>query len=270
MTTLNAKIVLITGAGGGFGREMIRQFLRAGSYLILADRERAALLDAATATTVTLGRVPGKILGFVAADLSSEAGCDDLYQQVQAIAPSIDMLVNNAGIAYNGPFVAIPPEKWERLLQINLHAPLRLTAKFAPDMIRRRSGHIANVSSSAGLVGTPGLAAYSAAKWGLRGFGEALAGEVEGFGVAVTTIYPFFARTPILESEQFGLDKPQTLPDWMLYEPSFVVAALLDGIRKNKRHVYPGALPKLIDITQRLSPGLMPLLARALRPNAAR
>lgn len=266
MTILHSKIVVITGAGGGFGREMIRQFLQAGSYLVLADRDPASLQQAVTQMTATLGPVPGKILGFVVADLATEAGCDDLHRQVQAITPLVDILVNNAGIAYNGPFTAIPQDKWERLVQLNLLAPMRLTARFLPEMIRRRSGHLVNVSSSAGLVGTPGLAAYSASKWGLRGFGEAIANEVEELGVAVTTIYPFFARTPILQSEQFGLAEPQTLPDWMLYEPSFVVAALLDGIRKRKRHVYPGSLPKLIDAIQRFTPALTPRLSRLRQP----
>lgn len=266
MTTLHSKIVVITGAGGGFGREMIRQFLQAGSFLVLADREPASLQQAVTEVTATLGPVPGKILGFVVADLASEAGCTDLHRQVQAITPTVDILVNNAGIAYNGPFPVIPQEKWERLMEVNLLAPMRLTAKFLPAMIQRRSGHLVNISSSAGLVGTPGLAAYSASKWGLRGFGEAIAHEVEGLGVGVTTIYPFFARTPILQSEQFGLTEPQTLPDWLLYEPSFVVAALLDGIRKRKRHVYPGALPRLINAIQRFAPWLTPRLARPRTP----
>lgn len=266
MTTLHRKIVVITGAGGGFGREMIRQFLQAGSYLVLADRDPASLQQAVADVSARLGPVPGKILGFVVADLATDAGCDDLHRQVQAITPLVDMLVNNAGIAYSGPFAAIPQEKWERLLQVNLLAPMRLTAKFLPEMIRRRSGHLVNVSSSAGLVGAPGLAAYSTSKWGLRGFSEAIANEVEGLGVAVTTIYPFFARTPILQSEQFGLVELQTLPDWMLYDPAFVVAALLDGIRKRKRHVYPGAIPKLIDAMQRFAPWLTARLSQPPRP----
>jgi short-subunit dehydrogenase len=268
MTALEGKVVLITGAGGGFGREMIRQFLEAGSYLILADREHTALH--AAASTIAARMRPqrqGKLLGYIAADLSSAAGCDDLYQQSRAIAPQIDLLINNAGIAVGGPFTAIPQEQWERLMQINLLAPMRLTARFLPEMIARGSGHIVNVSSSAGLVGTPGIAAYSAAKWGLRGFGEAIANECDGHGIVVTTIYPFFARTPILDAPQFGVEK-QTLPSWILYEPQFVVAALLDGIRRNKRHVYPGWIPKIIAWVQRFAPWATPLLTRPLRPKA--
>lgn len=268
MTTLDGKIVLVTGAGGGFGREMIRQFLQAGSYLVLADQEQGTLHDVVTTVVATLGRVPGKILGYVAADLTTSEGSTDLHRQVQAITFHVDILVNNAGIAYSGPFTAIPQPSWEQLMQINLLAPLRLTALFLPDMLAQRRGHIANVSSSAGLVGTPGLAAYATAKWGLRGFGESLAGEVEPYGVRVTTIYPFFARTPILGSLQFGNGPRQVIPDWLLYDPQFVVAALLDGIRHNTRHVYPGAIPKLLDALQRFTPWALPLLGRSLRSEA--
>jgi short-subunit dehydrogenase len=267
MTSLDGKIVLITGAGGGFGREMVRQFLGAGSSVMLADRDRTALSQAITSIAAGAEQARGKILGYAIADLAAEAGCDTLHRQVQAITPHIDVLVNNAGIACGGPFDAIPYEQWERLMQVNLLAPMRLTARFLPGMIARRSGHIANVSSAAELVGTPGLAAYSAAKWGLRGFGEALANEVEACGIAVTTIYPFFARTAILDPPQFGVVQRQTLPDWMLYDPQFVVAALIDGIRKRKRHVYPGAIPKVINVIQRFAPWAIPRLTHVMNPH---
>lgn len=264
MPALDGKIVLITGAAGGFGREMIRQLLQAGSYLILADRELAALHAAASAIAPALerGTAHGRILGYVAADLSSRVGCDELVRQVKAIAPALDVLINNAGIAYGGPFADVPQDNWERLMEIDLLAPMRLTAAFLPEMIARRSGHIVNVSSSAGLVGVGGLAAYATAKWGLRGFGASLAQDVAPHNIAVTTIYPFFARTPILNSEQFGSAAPQTLPDWLLYDPADVVAALVRGIQRGQLDVYPGAIPRLLDLVQRLAPWLLPLLAR--------
>jgi short-subunit dehydrogenase len=255
MTTLDSRVVLITGAGGGFGREMIRQFLRAGSFLVLADRELAPLHRAASevASLVPPGR--GRLLGYVAADLSTNAGCNDLFRQTQAITPHVDVLVNNAGIGVSGSFADIPPEHWERLMAINLLAPMRLTACFLPGMTARGSGHIVNVSSVAGLVGSPGMTAYSTSKWGLRGFGEAIGNEYAAHGIAVTTIYPFFSRTAILDSLHFGPER-NPLPAWMVYEPAQVVAALIKGIQRNKRHVYPGAIPKVINLLARLVPWL--------------
>lgn len=253
---LQNRIVLITGAGGGFGREMVRQFLLAGSHLILTGRSAATLQQAVDTTVASVDRVQsqGKILGCIEVGLDDAAGCDALFERCMAIAPAPDILVNNAGIALHGAFVDIPSEKWEALMQINLLAPMRLTAKFLPAMIARGSGHIVNISSVAGLVGVPGATPYCAAKFALRGFTEALAAEVNPQGVDVTAIYPYYTRTPILQSEHFGPGVRKDLPDHTLYEPAFVINELLAGIRKRKLHVYPGAIPKQIDFLRRVLP----------------
>lgn len=260
MKSLDGQVILITGAGGGFGREMIRQFLALGSRLILADL-RPELVEQAIewAGAGRADRSRGVILGTIAADLSEPGKAAELAERALAVAP-IDLLVNNAGIALAGSIEAIPPARWEALMQINLLAPMRLTAALLPHMIARRSGHIANVASVAGLVGAPGLAAYCAAKFGLRGFAEAVAADVRAYGIDVTTIYPFFARTPILNSERFGTTGGRQVPERMLYDPDFVVAQLIDGIRKRKQHVYPGAVPRLLDTMRRVAPWALRLL----------
>ena len=262
MKQLDGQVVLITGAGGGFGRELIRQLLPHGCRLILTDLRHAPLQAAAEWAAVRVGQgVPGRIIGMLAADLATPGGADAVYEQARAIAP-IDILVNNAGIGMSGPIEAIPPARWEALMQINLLAPMRLTARCVPAMIARRSGHIVNVSSVAGLVGAPGLAAYCAAKFGLRGFSEALAADLRPHAVDVTAIYPFFARTPILESQRFGAAPPTRLPERLIYDPAFVVARLIDGIQRRTLHVYPGAIPRQIDLLRRVAPWALDLLAR--------
>lgn len=264
MQSLQGKVVLITGAGGGFGQAMIRQFLQAGSRLVLADRTLALSVVAAERIAARPGPAPltGKILGFIAADLADPAGSAALYRQCMAITPAIDLLVNNAGVAVVGLLPDVPARRWEELMQVNLLAPMRLTALFLPGMIARHSGHIANVSSVAGLIGVPGLSSYCAAKFGLRGFGEALAADLAPYGIGVTTIYPFFARTSILHAERFGADAPP-LPRRLIYDPEFVVAALITGIRQGRRHVYPGMIPRQLDLLQRLAPWVLPRLIRA-------
>jgi short-subunit dehydrogenase len=269
MKSLEDKIVLITGAGGGFGQAMIRQFLQAGSHLILSDLRASTLQQTAETIVAAFSdrAPPGRILGYIEADLSHAAGCDTLYQQCQAVSPFIDMLINNAGVAVYGLTSDVPQEKWEALMEINLLSPMRLTAKFLPTMIARRSGHVVNVSSMAGLVGTPGLSAYSAAKFGLRGFGETLYAELKPYNIDVTNIYPFFARTSILQLERFGEKMLRTIPDQMLYDPDFIVAELIKGIRKRKLHVFPGAIPKHINRMTRMMPWAMPLIVRLLERN---
>lgn len=256
MTNLPGKIVLITGAAGGFGRELTRQLLHEGSLLILADRDQASVHRAASEIAAGLGRrnVIGRVIGYLAADLASAEGCDALFRQVRSLVPQIDVLINNAGIACGGDFADVPAEEWERLMQVNLLTPMRLTAKFLPGMMAQRSGHIVNLSSCAGLVGTPGIASYSASKFGLRGFGEALAQELEPHHVEVTTVYPFFARTPILDSVQFGSGSPRQLPAHLIDEPAMVIAELITGVKANQRNVYPGPTAKRVLDLQRFGP----------------
>jgi NAD(P)-dependent dehydrogenase (short-subunit alcohol dehydrogenase family) len=254
MKSLDGQVILITGAGGGFGREMIRQFLDQGGRLILADLRSAPIEQAVEWASAGRGaQTRGAILGRLAVDLAEPGGGADLAERALALAP-VDLLVNNAGIGLFGSIEAIPPARWEALMQINLLAPIRLTAALLPQMIARRGGHIANVASVAGLVGAPGLAAYCAAKFGLRGFAEALAADVRAHGIDVTTIYPFFARTPILNAERFGTATSRQIPERLIYDPAFVVAQLIDGIRRRKQHVYPGAVPRQIDILRRVAP----------------
>ena len=256
MTILKNKIILITGAAGGFGRELTRQLLNEGSLLILSDRDTASVHRAASEIAAGLAQhgVAGRVLSYIAADLASAEGCTGLYSQVQRLTPYVDVLINNAGIACGGAFFDIPQAEWERLMQVNLLAPMRLIAKFLPAMVARRSGHIVNLSSCAGLVGTPGIASYSASKYGLRGFGEAIAQELEPHRIEVTTVYPFFARTPILDSVQFGNGSPRQLPGHLLDDPAMVISELIAGVKANQRHVYPGPTAKRIVHLQRFGP----------------
>jgi NAD(P)-dependent dehydrogenase (short-subunit alcohol dehydrogenase family) len=258
VTTLAGKVVLVTGAGGGFGQEMTRQFLRAGSHMILSDLRTEGL--PCTAAEVPGAR--GRIVGHIAADLSDPAGGDAVFEGAAALVPSVDILVLNAGIAVSGRIVDVPRDEWERLLAVDLLAPMRLTASFLPAMLERRRGHLVYVSSVAGLIGVPHLSAYSAAKFGLRGFAEAIAAEVKSHGLAVTVLYPYFARTPILDSPHYGGTRP-ALDAGFVYEPEVVIAALVAGVRQRKLHVYPGAIPRVIDGVRRLAPWALPLVLRA-------
>lgn len=258
MTTLTGKTVLITGAGGGFGREMIRQFAQAGSRLILTDLS-GEMIDRGIEHAALDGDMP---LGRIVSDLSEPNGVVGLYEQVKKVGVAIDILVNNAGIATIGAFHDVPTERWRSLIQINLVSPMQLTQLLLPEMLARGGGHIVNVSSVAGFVGTRHLAAYCASKFGLRGFSEGLAADFRKQGIQVSTIYPSFSRTPILDSERFGKSKTPEFPDRIIYEPDFVVKKLIRGIRKNKRHIYPGSIPRIASMLQRFAPRLLEYAAR--------
>ncbi len=255
MSDLNHKVILLTGATGGLGREMISAFLKEGSHLILSDLSLSSL-NSTKQEFESFGT--GKILGTIVSDLSTESGCDALFHQFLEFGfSSPDILVNNAGIAIFGPFAEIPSSKWEAILNINLLAPMRLTHKFLPSMIQRASGHIVNVSSVAGLIAVPHLNTYSVSKFGIKAFGESLHGELKDKGIQVTNFYPFFTRTPILQSEQIGLKGKMKVPDFLLSEPKDVVFELIQGIQKNQLHVHPGGISKVLDFVSRFLPGAL-------------
>lgn len=256
MTSLKEAVVLITGAGGGFGSHLIQQCLAAGSTLILSDL-RAEMLENATLSLSPTQKQ--RILQCLPADLSTRDGCEALHQAVQQTP---DIVINNAGLACFGRFDELPAAQWERLMQVNLLAPMRLTSLFVPQMIARGSGHIVNISSVAGWVGTPGLGAYAASKFGLRGFGESLSQELKPHGIRVTTVYPFFSKTPILESPQYGSLRGQNLPDSMITDPQKVIQEVIRGIEQDSVHVFPDATARRLHWVKRLAPWLIPILNR--------
>lgn len=256
MTQLNKAAVLITGAAGGFGQELTRQLLQAGSRLILTDRDPIVLQQQVAALREDL---TGEVLAYLAADLSTIEGCDSLYKQVQTLAIPVDILINNAGVALFGRMDEVPAADWERLMQINLLAPMRLSSLFVAEMIARRSGHIVNISSVAGWAATAGLVHYSASKYGLRGFSEGLWDEVKPYNVRVTAVYPFFSRTPILQAKRYGAlaAEVEGLPDSLITDPAVVMRRTIQGIEQNRLHVFPDRLGNITHLLKRFAPWLL-------------
>ena len=257
MTDLSNKVVLITGAGGGFGYHMTSQFRAAGSRLILTDLADEALAPAIEAAGDAL-------VASTTANLATDTGCEALVESCEAAAVVPDVLVNNAGIGVSGRLDNIPRKKWESLMQLNLLAPMRLCDRLLPAMVERGSGHIVNISSLAGWIGTRGLAAYCASKYGLRGFGEALAEDLRAHDIRVTNIYPCFSRTPILDSPQFGAEQRRAVPEAIISEPQDVVAAIIRGVRGDRLHVFPDKQSRRVHILKRFAPWLIPVLNRRL------
>lgn len=260
MTVLSDAVVLITGATGGFGRQMTRQFLEAGSRLVLTDIDSTSL----DLLRSEFAGDSGRILGSVAADLVDDVGCRSLFEGVQALGLVPDILVNNAGIAVGGRFDHVPVDRWEQVMQVNLLAPMRICYLFLPQMIERGSGHIVNIASVAGWVGSTGLSSYCATKFGLRGFGDSVASDYQDNGIKISTVYPCFSRTPILDSDQFGYEIRREVPDNMLTDPADVVAEIIKGVRNDRRDIFPDKLSRRIHYLKRFVPWIIPLIERRL------
>lgn len=274
MTQLDQAVILITGAAGGFGQELTRQLLAANSHLILTDRDAAELK--ASLKLIQQAVTTGKVLAYLEADLSSREGCETLYRDVTALGVEVDILINNAGIAVFGRVDEVPAEQWERLMQVNLLAPMRLSSLFVAKMIARRQGHIVNISSVAGWVASAGLTQYATSKFGIRGFSEGLHQEAKPYNVQVTAVYPFFSRTPILQSPRYGTlaEGLEGFPAEWATDPVRVIRSTLHGIRHNQLHVFPDAIAQITHRLKRYTPQLLSwitsMLTRRLSRGAAK
>jgi NAD(P)-dependent dehydrogenase (short-subunit alcohol dehydrogenase family) len=240
---------------------MVRQFRAAGARLIVTDVDETAL-DSAKA------EAGSDLLGALTIDLATDAGCDAVAELCRSLGGAPDILVNNAGVGFAGRIDHVPREQWELLMQLNLLAPMRLCNHFVPQMVERGSGHIVNISSLAGWVGSHGMSAYCASKFGLRGFGVALAADLEDTGVHVTNVYPCFSRTPILDSPRYGFEDPMEVPARLISEPEDVVAEVVKGVQANRLHVFPDKHARRVHLLTRFFPWSIPMLNRRLRERA--
>lgn len=264
VTDINSKTVLVTGACGGFGKHMVRQFRARDCSLVVTDLCNDKLGDLERSQQDMRGSTATSF----AADLSTETGCSELFTHCQRIGVVPDILVNNAGIAVAGRHDHVPQDRWEPLMTLNLLAPMRLTSLFFPLMIERGGGHIVNISSLAGWVGAPNLSAYVASKYGLRGFGESLAADGAKHNIQVSNVYPSFSRTPILDSDQFGMGERQLVPDNMISDPAEVIANMIKGIERNRLHIFPDKTALRVHYLKRFVPWAIPFFTRQLNTDA--
>jgi short-subunit dehydrogenase len=186
---LTARRALVTGAASGIGRATALELARRGARALLADVNAEGLARAKEEAHAFGADVQTHVL-----DVADAGAVDALAARVLEDGP-IDLLVNNAGVAVVAPFACTAPADWEWILGVNLHGTLRLTRALLPAMTARHDGHVVVVASMAGLVGAPGMVAYSTTKFALVGFAEALRLELADAGVGVTVVCPGYVRT---------------------------------------------------------------------------
>lgn len=183
---MNPPTTLLTGATSGIGLEMARLLAARGHRLVLASRGADRLHDVAGA----LRRDHHTEVHTHAIDLSEAGAAQRLFDHTRSAGLRIDMLVNNAGFGMVEEHVAIDPQRLQRMLQLNVVTLAELCQHYGADMKRRRSGRILNVASAAAYQPTPYFGAYGASKAFVLNFSEALAKELEDFGVSVSCLSP--------------------------------------------------------------------------------
>jgi NAD(P)-dependent dehydrogenase (short-subunit alcohol dehydrogenase family) len=198
------KVWFVTGAGRGMGVEFSRVALAAGNAVVATGRNPGAVTDAIGAADDLL---------VLKLDVTSRQDAEAAVQAAAERFGRIDVLVNNAASFEAGFFEELTPEQIERQLTVSLIGPMNVTRAVLPVMRKQRSGHIVTISSLAGLVGFEYNTAYAASKFGVDGWMESLAAEVEPFGIHTTVVNPGFFRTELLTKESTNY-APASIEDY--------------------------------------------------------
>jgi NAD(P)-dependent dehydrogenase (short-subunit alcohol dehydrogenase family) len=180
MYALNGRVGLVTGGGSGIGREIVRRLAGGGMAVAVLDRDDAA----AQAVAAEIGGL------LVTADVTSPEAVEHAVQATLARFERIDLLVNNAGIAWTGPALEMPLDTLQAMLRVNVEGVFIASRAVLPHMIARRSGSIVNLASWAGKTGAAYFAGYSATKFAVIGLTQALAREMAPHGIRVNAICP--------------------------------------------------------------------------------
>lgn len=189
---LEGRIALVTGASSGIGEATALALAEAGAKVAIAARRRERL-EGLAAQLEKLGAEPTVLV----ADLASEAEAQRIVQETEARYGRLDILVNNAGVMYLEPVEDADLGRWRHMLELNVLSLIASTQAALPGMRARRDGHVVNISSTAGRVANPNAAAYSATKFGVVAFSEALRREVYQHNIRVTVIEPGVVETEL-------------------------------------------------------------------------
>ena len=236
------KVALITGASAGLGVEFARQLSKRGHRLVLAARRKDRLEGLAK----ELGNARA-----VAIDLSKSGSAAKLLADLEAAGEYVDILVNNAGFGLIGRFAELDAKRERQMIDLNVGTLTDLCRAVAPAMIKRKSGGILNVASTAAFQAGPNMAVYFATKAYVLSFTEALHEELKPHGVHVSALCPGPTRTEFGDVAGFG---GNGLFDRVAMESPEVVAAGLNGLDRNRAVVVPGLANKIGAASTRFAP----------------
>ncbi len=262
MSYFAGKHVLVTGGSSGIGFAAAKGVIaRGGRVTIVARREKE--LNEARAQL-------GERALALAVDVANEA---EVVEKLGAHdrAHPVDMLVNNAGVVMPGRFLELQPDQFRRMMDINYFGTVHCCRALLPGMVARKSGHVLNVSSMAGVIGIYGYTAYSASKFALVGFSQCLRGEMWPHGVSVSVCLPPDTDTPQLafENQYKPAETKAIAGNVKTMSADAVAAAMLDGMAGGSFEIIPGLDGWFSALAQRLMPGVVRMVCDSSQKKAA-
>jgi butyryl-CoA dehydrogenase len=263
MQQLDGRVAAITGAGSGIGRALARELARRGTHLALSDIDSVGLAE-----TVQLCEGAGVKVTSQVVDVADRAAVHAWADRVVADHGQVHLIFNNAGVALGATVEGMAYEDLEWLMSINFWGVVHGTKAFLPHLIASGEGHIVNLSSVFGLLGIPAQSAYNAAKFGVRGFTDALRIELDVArnGVSCTTVHPGGIKTNIARNARMhdsvaaftgGTPDVGTSFDKIaMTTPERAARQILKAVQRNRRRALIGPDAKALDLLSRLPAGI--------------
>lgn len=246
------KVIVVTGAGSGMGRELTLLLIKKGATVAMADINEKGMNE-------TAQLAGGSAYSIHTLNITDRVAVEKFPEEVIKKHGVVDGIINNAGIIQ--PFVNVNDLGYdviERIMNINFYGTLYMTKTFLPYLLKRPEAHIANVSSMGGFIPFPGQTFYGASKAAIKLFTEGLFAELQGTSVGVTVIHPGAVNTNIMsnsgvktaaaEAESKNAQANMALP------ASTAAAIMIDAIEKNKFRVMVGKDARMLDILYRIAP----------------
>jgi len=279
MKTFANKVAAITGAGSGIGRALALDLARRGCHLALSDVNEDSLRQ-----TAEQARTLGVQVSESRVDVSDAGAVQRWADQVASEYGRINLIFNNAGVAHGGTVEGSDLSDYEWIMGINFWGVVHGSKAFLPYLRASGDGHVINVSSVFGLFAQPGMSAYNASKYAVRGFTESLRQELDlaACGVSASCVHPGGIRTNIAMTARMndslaaitGQDSEkarQQFHDQLLRTtPERAAAVILDGVLRDRRRILIGSDATAADWMQRLLPGLYQRLVTAATRLGAR
>jgi short-subunit dehydrogenase len=276
MTAISGSAAAVTGAASGIGRALALELAARGCDLALADRDEAGL----QALAAEIGKDPDCKVSVHRVDVGEPSQIQDFAQAAIAAHPSLNILINNAGVALLGSFSEVDQAQMEWLININFWGVVHGTRAFLPHLSNQRAAHIVNLSSIFGIIAPPGQTAYCASKFAVRGFSESLRHELQmaNSPVKLSVVHPGGVATNIARNAPSGRGtdnarRAETIDrfDAMAKKtPTAAAARIIEGIEKNQPRILIGSDARFMDLLQRIRPvHYWAMLAKRLAKMAA-
>jgi NAD(P)-dependent dehydrogenase (short-subunit alcohol dehydrogenase family) len=259
MKQFGGRVAAITGAGSGIGRALAHALSRQGAHVALSDID-----DPSLAQTVAQCEGLGVKVTSQHLDVADRAAVYAWSDQVVADHGTVNLVINNAGVALGATVESVSYEDFEWLMNINFWGVVYGSKAFLPHLKQSGEGHIVNLSSVFGLISVPSQSAYNAAKFAVRGFTDSLRMEleIEGANVSVTTVHPGGIKTNIARNARMDAsvsdvagDPEKAVRDFeraFITSPEKAAQQILTAIRRDRRRALIGPDAKAIDLVSRL------------------